>query len=147
MKVLLVMLAFPGLLDDAPPAGAGAARAVDYVREVKPLIARYCVVCHGPVKPRAGLRLDTAAAMRQGGDGGPAVVAGASAESPLIEAVLGTGEGERMPLKRPPLSPAEVDTLRAWVDQGAKAPADETPTSAAPVHWAFVLPRRPLVPA
>ena len=69
---------------------------MDYVRDVKPLLSRRCVACHGALKKKAGLRLDTAAIMRTGGDGGPAVVAGKSAESLLIDAVTG-GEDWRMP--------------------------------------------------
>jgi hypothetical protein len=63
----------------------------------------------------------------------------------LILAVLGESSGERMPLKRPPLSTAQVATLRAWIDQGATAPAGETPGTPAS-HWAFVPLQRPEVP-
>jgi mono/diheme cytochrome c family protein len=127
---------------------ADAARAdapVDYTEEVKPLLARQCVSCHGAVKPRAGLRLDTAAALLRGNKNGPAIVPGHSEESGLIDALLGEGAGERMPLKRPPLSARQIATLRAWIDQGARSPADEAPSVPAP-HWAFVAPRRPAVP-
>ena len=43
----------------------------DFTRDVKPVLARHCVSCHGPDKQRGGLRLDTAAAARQGGNAGP----------------------------------------------------------------------------
>ena len=33
----------------------------DYVRDVKPLLAKHCVSCHGAERPKGGLRLDTAA--------------------------------------------------------------------------------------
>jgi hypothetical protein len=118
---------------------------VDYVRDVKPILTSQCVSCHGATKPRAGLRLDTAAAALKGNMNGPAVVPGASDESTLILAVLGEGSGERMPLKRRPLSDAEVATLRTWIDSGAKAPADETPGTPR-AHWAFIPPVRPELP-
>jgi mono/diheme cytochrome c family protein len=127
--------------------GLEAAEPADYVRDVKPLLAKHCVTCHGATKPRAGLRLDTAAAALRGNKDGPAVVPGSSDESPLILAVLGEGSGERMPLKRPPLSDPQVAILRSWIDQGARAPADETPDPASATHWAFVPPRRPELPA
>src|SRR4051812_30785292 len=76
---------------------------VDYVREVKPILARHCVSCHGATKPKGGLRLDTAAGALRGGRGGPAAVPGKAEESPLVLAVTGEGETERMPLRRPPL--------------------------------------------
>ena len=74
-----------------------ASGPVDYVRDVKPILARHCNTCHGASKPRAGLRLDTAAAAIKAGS----VVPGHADESTLIDAVLGTNGIERMPLNRP----------------------------------------------
>src|SRR4051812_18373879 len=89
-----------------------AAEPVDYLRDIKPLLTKQCVSCHAPTKPRAGLRLDTAAAALRGNTNGPAVLPGSGDESPLILALLGEGGGERMPLKRPPLSDAQVKMIR-----------------------------------
>jgi hypothetical protein len=131
-------------------AGVGVAAAagehVDYMRQVKPLLTRHCVSCHGAVKPRGGLRLDTAAAARKGGREGRSIVPGKSGESPLIAAVLGEGSTDRMPQNRPPLSDQEVVLLRSWIDQGAAGPANEQPGQPAGVHWAFVPPRRRVPP-
>jgi hypothetical protein len=118
----------------------------DYVRDVKPLLARYCVSCHGADRPKVGLRLDTAASAIEGGSGGPSVVPGKADESPLLLAVTGEGDGAQMPYKRPPLSPQQIQILRDWIDQGAAHPAVESP-STPPVHWAFVPPTRPEPPA
>jgi hypothetical protein len=134
VPVLITLLAAPG-----------RAGAVDYDREVKPLLARHCVSCHGATRPRGSLRLDTAAAALKGGDSGPAVVPGSSVDSPLIDAVTGQGGFERMPLKRAPLTEGQIATLRAWIDQGARAPAGEQPSPPA-AHWAFIAPSRPEVP-
>jgi len=124
-----------------------ATSAIDYARQIKPIITRHCVECHSKDKPRAGLRLDTAAAAFKGGKGGPALVPGRGEQSPLIEAVRGDGTIERMPLKRPPLSDAEIKLLEAWIDQGAKFPAGELPGILdKKAHWAFIPPRRPTVP-
>jgi hypothetical protein len=120
--------------------------AVDYLRDVKPLLAKHCVGCHGAEKPRAGLRLDTAAAARKGGSSGPAVVPGQPEESELLLAVRGEGVGERMPLKRTPLTDREVATLRAWIEAGAAAPETEEPSPPPAQHWAFEPPRRPELP-
>jgi len=122
-----------------------AGEPVDYARDIKPILTRHCVSCHGVERPKSGLRLDTAAAAIRGGQGGPAVVPGKSDESPLYLAVTGDGVGERMPLKRPPLPPAQVEALRAWIEAGADAPAEEVP-SVPPTHWSFVPPRRPAPP-
>ena len=63
------------------------AQAVDYVRDVKPILAERCYSCHGAIRQKAGLRLDTAALIRRGGDSGPAIEPGQSDESLLIERV------------------------------------------------------------
>lgn len=122
-----------------------AAEPVDYLRDIKPLLAKHCGECHGAEKQRAGLRLDSAAALRAGGNSGPVVVAGKSGESLLIRAVTGAGEVKVMPPKEPRLSPQQIDLLRAWIDAGATAPQNET-VAAGTVrskHWAF----QPLVRA
>lgn len=150
MRLGLVKLILIPLL--ASPPALGIARAgelggdVDYLRDVKPLLAKHCVSCHGAEKPRGGLRLDTAAAAIQGGQSGPGVVPGSPDESEVLLAVLGEGVGERMPLKRPPLSPPEVATLRGWIQAGAPAPGDEAPSESTSVHWAFLAPELPKVP-
>jgi mono/diheme cytochrome c family protein len=50
-----------------------AADSVDYMRDVKPLLARHCYACHGSEKQRSGLRLDTAKAAFEGGNSGAAI--------------------------------------------------------------------------
>ncbi len=129
------------------PPSSKSISPIDYARQVKPILTRHCVECHSKDKPRAGLRLDTAAAALKGGKGGPAVVPGGGDDSLLIEAVRGDGAVERMPLKRPPLSDAEINLLRAWIDQGARYPANELAgVLDKKTHWSFVPPRRPAVP-
>jgi mono/diheme cytochrome c family protein len=121
------------------------AAAPDYLREIKPLLAAHCVKCHGQTTQKGGLRLDTAAAARQGGGRGPALIAGQSGESLLIAAIEGShDELPRMPYKRTPLDSADIARLRAWIDAGASAPPDELPSSDR--HWSFVPPVRPPVP-
>jgi len=120
--------------------------SVDYNRDVKPLLAAHCVRCHGETKPKAGLRLDTAAAILKGNQDGPAAIPGDPENSPLILALLGEGGGERMPLKKPPLGHDQIDAFRRWIAAGAPVPENEPP-SKPPSHWAFVPPLRPEPPA
>src|SRR5208337_4552712 len=80
-----------------PPRRA-LADSVDYTSQIKPILTQHCVSCHGAAKPRGGLRLDTAAAALAGGKGGPAVLPGKGAESPLVEALRAEGATDRMPL-------------------------------------------------
>src|SRR5947207_4369566 len=120
---------------------SGNAAQVDYVREVKPLLAERCYKCHGASQQKGKLRLDTAASALLGGENGPAFKRGKSAESLIVQAVKGIHpEISRMPYKKPPLSDAQMALIQHWIDQGASAPADEQPERK--VHWAFVAPER-----
>ena len=58
-----------------------------YTKAVKPVLARRCVSCHGALKHKAGLRLDTAAGLLQGGESGPAVAPARVPDSLLLERV------------------------------------------------------------
>jgi len=121
-----------------------AAEPVDYLRDVKPLLAGRCTVCHGSLQQKGGLRLDTAKLLREGGTSGPAVVPGKSGASLLLARVTGSGGKRRMP---PPdqdeaLADKQVALLRDWIDQGATGPADEKPEADPRDHWAFRPPVR-----
>jgi hypothetical protein len=123
------------------------AQSVDYLRDVKPLLKARCYACHGALQQKAKLRLDTAASIRKGGRSGPAVVVGKSGESVLIEAVTGN-DRRRMPPEDQgeALSDSQITLLRAWIDQGAKAPAAEKHEEDPRTYWAFQKPIRPAIP-
>lgn len=70
---------------------ADSAADVDYLKQVKPLLTAKCVACHGGLRQKGKLRLDTAKYIAQGGESGLAIVVGDSHKSTLIEAVLGEG--------------------------------------------------------
>jgi hypothetical protein len=121
------------------------AASLDYVRDVKPVLAEHCYRCHGALQHKGQLRLDTAALALKGGENGPAFKPGNSADSLMVRLVKGThDEIPRMPYKKPPLSDAQIAAIARWIDDGASAPADEKPES--DVHWAFVKPVRPELP-
>ena len=117
---------------------------VDYLTEVKPLMATRCVACHGALQQKGGLRLDTVARMRIGGDSGPAIVAGKPSESPLWQRVAGHGAGRRMPPKGEgeDVNPTEQMRLSEWIAAGAPAPSKETEDPDPRDHWAFRKPKR-----
>lgn len=113
---------------------------VDYLKQIKPLLAQKCIQCHGPEKQRSSLRLDTATFLRAGGNSGPAIEPGKSASSRLIHAVTGVDGVQAMPPKGERLSAQQVALLRAWIDQGAKAPENEKPAGSATLasrHWSL----------
>ena len=132
---------------ELPPA---ATREVDFARDVAPLLERSCLRCHGAKKHQAGLSLHDEAKAMAGGDSGPVIVPGDSAESLLIQAVARVDEGSAMPPdgSGDPLTAEEVGVLRAWIDAGAKwAGATKPAQPDAPDHWSFIPPKPPAIPA
>jgi hypothetical protein len=121
---------------------------VDYVQSVKPILASHCYTCHGALKQKNDLRVDTALALRQGGAGGPAIAPGESARSLLVERLTSGRPSRRMPpaSEGEALPERDIRLIRAWIDQGAVAPADEKPEADPRQHWAFRLPVRPSLP-
>jgi hypothetical protein len=123
-----------------------AAKPPDYLREIRPILKERCFACHGGLKQEGSLRVDTAAAVRAGGDSGAAVEIGKAAESLLIVRVSASDEEDRMPPEGQPLTAEEIAKLTAWINGGAKAPVGEEPEPDPRKHWAFQLPQRSEVP-
>ena len=101
-----------------PPA---ASRSVDYDADVRPILAQNCYSCHGPEAQQSGLRLDLRQNALRGGDYGPVITPGNSADSKLIKRLVNGDGGMQMP-PTGPLSDEEIGILRAWIDQGAGFP-------------------------
>jgi hypothetical protein len=112
---------------DAPPV---VAEKVDFAKQIKPLLERSCVTCHGPDKQRSNFRLDSRNSLLKGGNTGSAVVVPEkSARSVLLDYVSSRVEGMEMPPmpkrdKFPALTKDEVELMRAWIEQGAVWPKD-----------------------
>ena len=123
-----------------------ASERVDYERDVKPIFAARCFACHGALKQEGGLRLDTGASARRGGDSGEAIVPGDVESSLLVARVTAEDLSERMPPEGEPLEPEQAAVLAAWIAQGADSPADEKPETDPREHWAFRPVVRPNVP-
>jgi hypothetical protein len=122
---------------------AQATEAVDFVRDIKPVLARHCLKCHGGAKRKGGLSIDTRQSLLAGGDTGPAAVVGKSGESLLIELVSGRDEARIMPAEGDRLSTDQIKLLAAWIDEGLAWP---TGFSFATVKRASLAPRRPELP-
>ena len=131
------------------PAACGwADDAIDYELQIKPLLRQRCFACHGALKQAASLRLDTFAFMAAGGDSGPAVLPGQSAESLIIQRDAAGDIDDRMPPEHEgePFSADQIALLSRWVQQGAPAPPDEPAESDPRQHWAFQPIVQPPVP-
>ena len=120
--------------------------AADYLRDVRPTLQRRCSSCHGALQQKGGLRLDTAEAIRAGGESGPAVALDDPPTSLLVEKITDPDSKQRMPPEGDPLSDAEIAAIRAWIAAGAPAPEGEKPSKDPGEHWAFRRPVRPAVP-
>ena len=125
---------------------AGQARSEDdsfFEQQVRPLLEQRCIKCHGGVKTKCGLALDSRIGWQKGGENGPAIVPGKPEGSLLIQAINYDS------LQMPPedaggkLSGAEIAVLTKWVQQGAHDPRDGVAklggmdAAAAKSWWAF----------
>ncbi len=115
--------------------------AVEFNRDVRPILADKCYTCHGAdsAAKKIPLRLDSEAAAKANLGGRQAIVEGDPTASQMIRRITAENKALRMPpvysgLK---LSDGEIATLRDWVAQGAKWQK----------HWSFIPPVRPAVPA
>src|SRR5690242_1924049 len=102
------------------PGPAKAADAVDYKKDVRPVLQERCYACHGSLAQKAKLRVDSGANMLKAG----VIVPGKPGDSELIQRVSSGNDEMRMPPEGHPLKPEQIAKLKAWVEQGAKVPAD-----------------------
>jgi hypothetical protein len=130
---------FVCLLTALPLHAAGEVK-IDFARDIGPLLAKRCTVCHGAQQQMSGFRLDSREAALKGGAMGVDIVPGQSAESRLIRLVAGLDK-KFMPPMGAHLTAEEVGILRAWIDQGLDWSA------AKPIHWSFQKIQRPPMPA
>ena len=96
---------------------------LDFSRDVRPILARHCLVCHGPdaSSRKSGLRLDDPHSALAPREDGAAIVASHAVQSQLIARASSSDPDQRMPpADRPAISPAELAVLTRWIDEGAK---------------------------
>src|SRR5262245_42202905 len=139
----LLSLGVPRAAEAGPPASTVA---VDFVRDVGPILRASCQKCHGPEKKMGKLRLDGREHAMKGGASGPVIVPGRSGESSLYKMLVHPDPDERMPRKADALPAEQVEIIRRWIDQGARWP-DEAAGARLEQHWAYVKPVRPGVPS
>ena len=113
---------------------------VDFDRDIRPILKASCLKCHGSEgKPKGQLRLDLRAAAFRGGAGGPSILPGNAAGSPLYKLLVDPDDDARMPQKAPRLDPAKIELVRRWIDEGAPWPVEANGGDLS--HWSL----RPLV--
>jgi hypothetical protein len=112
-------------------------KEIDFSAEVKPILNKHCISCHGGVKRSGNFSvlfrneaLDTTESGKFG------IIPGDPEQSEMIRRILSKDPEERMPYKEPPLAEHDIEILKKWIKQGAKW-GD---------HWAYVPPTEPEVP-
>ena len=113
-----------------------AAPAIDFNRDIRPILADKCFACHGPDgnKREADLRLDSEDGAKAKRDSGPVIVVGKPDESELFRRLTTKDDDERMP---PPssektLTAEQIELLRQWIIAGAKYDR----------HWSLIPPTK-----
>jgi mono/diheme cytochrome c family protein len=115
-----VVALLPSVILFVGPLGSVVRSQEDTFAAAARVLERNCVSCHAGSKPKGGLGLETLEAMVQGGESGPALVAGDLNKSILLDYV--SGDEPQMPKTGKPLSADEVHALRVWIAGGAKWP-------------------------
>jgi hypothetical protein len=121
-------------------ACAVPAFAVDFRRDVRPILASRCYDCHADQKPKGGLRLTSREnALKGGKSERPAFTPGQGATSEMIVRLTSPDHEEQMPPKGERLNAREIATLKRWIDEGAPWPDNVK-------HWAYEPPTRASAP-
>jgi hypothetical protein len=147
LHALLALTTGAGLIA-AARAEPSAADLEFFEKKVRPILVERCYECHSAEagKSKGGLTVDSQPALLQGGDNGPALIAGDPDKSLLITAIRYQKRELQMPPKSP-LSAADKSVLEEWVKRGAPDPRNEEIAASVkprPVdveqgrrHWAF----------
>jgi hypothetical protein len=125
---------FLALLPALPLHAAGT---ISFNRDIRPILSENCFACHGfdPKHREGDLRLDTFEGATQDRDGARGIVPGDLSKSDAWQRIISEDKDELMPppkSHKPPLTAKQRETLKAWIEQGAKYEA----------HWAFIPPQK-----
>src|SRR6185436_17638290 len=96
-------------------------KPVDFTTQVKPILNKNCISCHGGVRQKGGFSLlfrEEALAKTKSGKYG--IVPGDPEHSEMIRRITLNDPEDRMPYKHDPLSKQEISTLKRWIKEGAR---------------------------
>ena len=123
------------------PTVFGADAAIDFNRDIRPILSETCYACHGPDEnTRKGkFRLDIRDGAFAERDEYSILKPGDSQDSELFRRVTTSDEDDLMPPpdKGEPLTANQIELLRRWIDSGAEWEQ----------HWAFVKPEADPIPS
>ncbi len=137
-RILIALGLLIGMVSASGWYGGWFGQRIDYNADVKPILNKNCMGCHGGVKKAGNVSfLFEEEMLKPGKSGKVPVVRGDADASEMIRRILSHDPDERMPRKGPPLSDEEVAILKNWINQGAEW---ET-------HWSYRRIERPEVPS
>jgi WD40 repeat protein len=113
------------------------AQVPSFVKDVYPILEANCISCHSSGVKLGTLDLSTFEGIKAGGNHGFILVPGKSAESRLYLMIAGKMQ-PAMPMGAARLAAGDIETIRKWIDAGAKGPA--------PGEMAAIKPPAPAVP-
>ena len=115
--------------DAATKLADAAAGKISYYKQVRPIFQANCQGCHQPAKAGGGYVMTRFDRLLSGGDSKEAaVIKGKPDESHLIAQITPEEGKAEMPKDKPALTPADLETIKNWVAQGAE---NDTPAAAA----------------
>ena len=97
-----------------------------YQDKIKPLFKERCYACHGALKQKGKLRMDTVKSMKSVIDDGE-----------LLYRLESDDEDEVMPPEGHSLDKKDIALIKNWIEAGAPAPAHEIAESDPKSHWSF----------
>lgn len=116
-----IRLSLAALIAGLAPVFTNA--AVDFEKDVQPILEANCIRCHGPGKVKGNLRLHTREDMIKGGDIDAAIEEGNPDHSLMVERMLlPVTDDERMPQEADPLGSKDIEVIKQWIKEGAKWP-------------------------
>lgn len=131
MRALIVLLI---------PFAAHAQDAPSFAKDVLPIFQANCAGCHSSMAKMGSLDLDSYEAAMKGGNHGTIVVPGKSGESRLYLMVAGK-MAPAMPMNGKSLAAGDIETIRRWIDAGAKPPAPGEVSAAPKTHAPVLKPK------
>jgi len=118
----ILLLTCTASVDGAPQDSNAGQQKISYYRSIRPILQRQCSGCHFAGKREGGLSVVAFSELLKGGEAGLSIVVGKPDDSLLVKNI--SGEDPAMPLTGEPLPDAAIQTIRAWIEQGAE---DDTP--------------------
>lgn len=139
LGAIFLLLLFLGAEFGFPVPGESrpAESAIDFNKDVRPILNENCTECHGGVMQAGDVSfIFRDQVLGAGKSGRPIVIPGRPNASEMITRITSSDPSFRMPLDAPALPPEKVAVLEQWIEEGA--PWED--------YWSFVPPKRPALP-